>query len=77
MFLVLVMIYPLILIVILVGLNQKGMLVGTWRYKLTRERAFAAHQVEATRQAAIMARYRMSENEMLEKSIKQLEAPKA
>lgn len=63
------MLYPVLIGVILIPLNQRGMLPGTYRYRQVQE-------LEQARQATIIARYRLRENELLDKQMLALEAPK-
>lgn len=64
-----IILYPVLVGAILIPLNQKGMLPGTYRYRQVRE-------LEMARQATIITRYRMRENELLDKQMLALEAPK-
>lgn len=68
-FVLIIILYPLLVGAILIPLNQKGMLPGTYRYRQIQE-------LETARQAPIIARYRMKENELLDKQMLALEAPK-
>lgn len=67
---VILLLYPVLVGVILIPLNQKGMLPGTYRYRQVQE-------LEQARQATIITRYRMKENELLDKQMLALEPPKA
>lgn len=64
-----ILIYPIICAFTVAHLNARGMLPGTKNYK-------QIQNVEAARSAAIMARYRATEDEFLGQRMKALEAPK-